>query len=87
MKKILLTAFAAFAVMAMVSCNNNKTSEAVEENTCEATEQCEKQCCKESDTTKCCKAECAAQEGKCPKAEGEKCCKAEGEKCTKDASK
>ena len=97
MKKVLLTAFAAMAMIAMTACNN-KAAEATEDTTCAATEQCEKKCCKaEGDTAMCCKAEGMAmdstkaccQEGKegCQKAEGEKCCKAEGKKCPKEAAK
>lgn len=89
MKKVFLTAIAAVAVMAMVSCNNNKAAEATDETTCEATEQCEKKCCKaEGDTTMCCKAEGMAQDSACcKKAEGGKCCKAEGKECPKEAAK
>ena len=98
MKKILLTAFAAMALMAMTACNNNKAAEATEDTTCAATEQCEKKCCKaEGDSTMCCKAEGMAmdstkacckegQEG-CQKAEGQKCCKGEGKECEKKCEK
>lgn len=98
MKKVLLTAFAAMALMAMTACNNNKAAEATEDTTCAATEQCEKKCCKaEGDSTMCCKAEGMAmdstkacckegQEG-CQKAEGKKCCKAEGKECEKKCEK
>ncbi len=98
MKKVLLTAFAAMALMAMTACNNNKAAEATEDTTCAATEQCEKKCCKaEGDSTMCCKAEGMAmdstkacckegQEG-CQKAEGQKCCKAEGKECEKKCEK
>lgn len=98
MKKVLLTAFAAMALMAMTACNNNKAAEATEDTTCAATEQCEKKCCKaEGDSTMCCKAEGMAmdstkacckegQEG-CQKAEGQKCCKGEGKECEKKCEK
>ena len=98
MKKVLLTAFAAMALMAMTACNNNKAAEATEDTTCAAAVQCEKKCCKaEGDSTMCCKAEGMAmdstkacckegQEG-CQKAEGQKCCKGEGKECEKKCEK
>lgn len=87
MKKVLFTAVAAFTMMAMVACNNNKTAEPVAE---EATvEQCEHKCAHEGDSAMCCKAEGMAMDSAacCQKAEGEKCCKAEGEKCCKAEGK
>lgn len=87
MKKVLFTAMAAVAMFAMVACNNNKTQEAVAEDTT-ATEQCVKQCDKACADTCMCGEECAAAkcEG-CPNHGTENCCKAkatvEGQACEK----
>ena len=86
MKKVLFTAMAAVAMIALVSCNNKKAEEPVvaEEP---AVEQCEHKCAHEGDTAMCCK---KMQEGDtaamqcCKKAEGQKCCK-EGKECPKKA--
>ena len=85
MKKVLLTAAAAFTMFAMVACCNNKPAEepAVEEA---AVEQCEHKCMHEGDSAMCCKAEGAAEEHACCAKEGEhKCMKAEGTECCKKA--
>lgn len=88
MKKVMFTAVAAIAMMAMVACNN-KPAEATEDTTAAAVEQCEKKCAHEGDSAMCCKAEAMATDSAacCQKAEGEKCCKAEGKQCPKEAAK
>lgn len=86
MKKVLFTAIAAVAMMAMVACNNNKPAEANTDTTAVA-EQCDKAACDQACTDSCmCGEECAAKkcEG-CPNHGTENCCKAkaaaEGHAC------
>lgn len=92
MKKVLFTAMAAVAMFAMVACNNNKTQEAVAEDTT-ATEQCVKQCDKHQCADTCmCGEECAAAECEgCPNHGTENCCKAkatvEGQACEQQCQK
>ncbi len=98
MKKVLFTAVAAMAMFAMTACNNNKTTEATEDTTACAVEQCEHKCMHEGDSAAmCCKAEGMAEEAacehkcekacehKCEKACEHKCDKAEGKECCKKA--
>lgn len=87
MKKVLLTAAAAFTMFAMVACCNNKPAEEPAEECTAATEQCEHKCMHEGDSAMCCKAEAMADTMQCcKKAEGEKCCKKdEGKECCKKA--
>ena len=90
MKKVLLTVFAAMAMIAMTACNNNQPAEEATDTTaCVAEKQCEHKCMHEGDTTACCKegaVEGMACEQKCEKAEGQECCKkAEGKECCKKA--
>ena len=99
MKKVLFTAMAAVAMIALVSCNCKKAEEPVDTTACAAVEQCEHKCMHEGDSAMCCKAEGAACEKacehKCDKAEGQecekacekKCCKAEGKECEKACEK
>ena len=86
MKKVLFTAVAALAMVAMVACNGKKAQEEPVANDTAAVEQCEHKCAHEGDTAAmCCKAEDAAMDttkacckegkGECKKAEGQQCCK------------
>lgn len=85
MKKVLFTAMAAVAMFAMVACNNNKTQEAVAEDTT-ATEQCVKQCDKHQCDGSCCQCseECkAAKCANCDKCGTPECCGENAGKCCK----
>ena len=88
MKKVLFTVAAATFMFAMTACCN-KATEATEDTTCAAVEQCEHKCMHEGDSAMCCKAEgmadSAACEHKCEKACEKKCDKAEGKECCKKA--
>ena len=88
MKKVLFTVAAATFMFAMTACCN-KATEATEDTTCAAVEQCEHKCMHEGDSAMCCKAEGMAEDSAacCQKAEGEKCCKAEGQECKKECTK
>jgi len=88
MKKVLFTAFAAVAMMALVACNNNKPAEETNDSACDTTKveqacdmhQCDGSCCQCGEE---CKAANCENCDKCgtPECCGEnagKCCKAEG---------
>ena len=89
MKKVMFTAVAAIAMMAMLACNNNQPAAEQTEDTAVKVEQCEHKCAHEGDSVKCCKAEgavmdstkacCKEGKGECKKAEGKQCCKEKAE--------
>ena len=91
MKKVLFTAIAAMAMVAMVACNNKKAAEEPVMEEAVAVEECEHHCAMDSTCThECmCSEECkAANCEACPNHGTENCCKAkmaaaEGQACEK----